>query len=223
MKVEALRGGLIVSVQAAAESVLNTPGTIAVLAECAERNGAVGVRIEGAARIAAVCRVVRVPVVGIIKRSVPGFAPYITPALEDVEAVAEAGAAIVAFDATARRRPDGSTVERLVAAIHARGCIAMADCAQPEDARRAAVAGAEICATTLCGYTEETRGARLPALDLVRALRGLAPLTICEGGIATPEAAAEAFAAGADAIVVGTAITNIDVLVGRFVAATPRA
>ena len=51
---ERLRGGLIVSVQAEAESVLNTPEAIVLLARCAIQNGAVGVRVEGEARISAV-------------------------------------------------------------------------------------------------------------------------------------------------------------------------
>jgi N-acylglucosamine-6-phosphate 2-epimerase len=222
-ELEALRGGLIVSVQAPAGSVLNTPETIAVLARCAEANGAVGVRIEGLERIAAVLQAVRVPVVGIVKRLVRGYEPYITPAIADVEAIAAAGAPVIAFDATARPRPDGSTVEALVAAIHRHGRVAMADCASLEDARAAGAAGADVCATTLCGYTGPTRGTPLPALDLVRALREVAPFTICEGGISSPALAEAAFSAGAQAIVVGTAITNVDALVGAFVAATPRA
>jgi N-acylglucosamine-6-phosphate 2-epimerase len=219
--IEALRGGLIVSVQASADSVLNSPGTIAALSRCAEANGAVGVRIEGVERIAAVCAAVRIPVIGIIKAAIPGFEPYITPRLADVVAVARAGAQIVAFDATPRARPDGSTVEEIVAAIDRLGCVAMADCADAADGLAATRAGATICATTLCGYTPGTHGARLPALELVRALREVARFTICEGGIGTPSAAREAFLAGSDAIVVGTAITNIDALVSNFVAATP--
>jgi N-acylglucosamine-6-phosphate 2-epimerase len=219
---DALRGGLIVSVQAPAGSVLNEPETIALLARCAAANGAAGVRIEGLERIAAVRRAVSLPIVGIVKRSVPGFAPYITPGLADVEAIAAAGAAIVAFDATPRARPDGATVETLVAAIGRAGCVAMADCADEQDGRRATAAGAQICATTLCGYTEPTRGAVLPALDLVRALVPIAGFAVCEGGIGSPAAAGAAFAAGAAAIVVGTAITNVDALVRSFAAATPR-
>lgn len=219
--IDALRGGLIVSVQAQAESVLNSPATIALLARCAEANGAAGVRIEGTERIAAVCAAVRIPVIGIVKAPVPGFEPYITPGLAGVEAVARAGAQIVAFDATRRARPDGSSTAQIVGEIHRLGCVAMADCAEAEDASDATQAGAEICATTLCGYTEGTRGTALPAFALLRELRRFGRFCVCEGGIGTPAAAREAFSAGADAIVVGTAITNVDVLVGRFVAATP--
>lgn len=220
--IDALRDGLIVSVQASADSVLNTPEVIATLARCAEANGAVAVRIEGTERIAAVRAAVRIPVIGLVKLGVDGFGPYITPRLTDVRNIAEAGAQIVAFDATARPRPDGSTIAQIVALIDGLGCVAMADCAEIGDGIAATSAGARICATTLCGYTEGTRGAALPALDLVRSLVPVAEFTACEGGIGTPSVAREAFLAGANAVVVGTAITNIDTLIRGFVAATPR-
>jgi N-acylglucosamine-6-phosphate 2-epimerase len=218
---ERLRGRLIVSVQAYADSVLNTPETIALLARCAVANAAAGVRVEGEARIAAVRAAVEVPIVGIIKREHPGFEPYITSTRAEVGAVARAGAAIVAFDATARARADGSAVADLVAAAHEAGLAAMADCATREDLVAAAEAGADIIATTLAGYTRATAGRSLPALELVRAAAAIHPFAICEGGIATPEDARAAFAAGAAAIVVGTAITNVDALVRRFTAAAP--
>jgi N-acylglucosamine-6-phosphate 2-epimerase len=226
---ERLRGGLIVSVQAEAESVLNTPETIALLARCAVANGAAGLRIEGYERIKAVRAALgsAVPIVGIIKRTHPGFEPYITSTPDEVGEVADAGADIVAFDATARVRPAGATVADLVASAHGFGLLAMADCAIETDCVAATgyTGGtrveADIVATTLAGYTAETRGRSLPDLDLVRALAARHPFTICEGGIGTPGDARAAFAAGASAVVVGTAITNIDVLVRRFAAAAP--
>lgn len=219
MKLERLAGGLIVSVQAGADSLLNTPETIALLARVAERNGACGVRIEGGARISAVRAAVGLPIIGIVKRAYPGFDPYITVTEREVEEAGAAGADIIAFDATLRPRPGGLTTAALIAAIRARGALPMADCADEADARAALERGAAVVATTLCGYTEATRATSLPALDLVRALRGLGAFTICEGGISSPADVGSAFAAGADAVVVGTAITNIDVLVARFVAA----
>jgi N-acylglucosamine-6-phosphate 2-epimerase len=83
----------------------------------------------------------------------------------------------------------------------------------------AQAAGADILATTLYGYTKETRGAELPGLELVRALRQIGCFVICEGGIHAPQAAAEAVRAGADAVVVGTAITNTEWLVREYAAA----
>ena len=217
---ERLSGGLIVSVQAQPDSLLNTPETIALLARVAERNGACGVRIEGAERIAAVRRAVCVPIVGIVKRAYPGFDPYITVTQREIDEVAAAGADIIAFDATLRPRPAG--VAALIAAIRACGALPMADCAELADARAAAADGAAIVASTLCGYTDATRGTALPALDLVRAMRALGTFLVCEGGVASPADVGRAFTAGADAVVVGTAITNVDVLVQRFAGAAPQ-
>lgn len=220
---ERLRGGLIVSVQAETDSPLNGPHAIALLSRVAVANGAVGIRAEGPARIGAVRRAVGVPIVGIVKRAYAGFDPYITASEREIAEVAATGAEIIAFDATGRPRPDGREVEAVVAAIRARGALAMADCATAGDVRRAADAGADIVATTLCGYTEQTRGTPLPALDLVRACASSGAFAVCEGGIATPDDVRAAFAAGANAVVVGTAITNVDALVRRFAGVTPRA
>lgn len=218
-----LRGGLIVSVQAETDSMLRVPETIALLSRVAVANGAVGIRAEGSARLGAVRRAVAVPLIGIVKRAYDGFGPYITPSVREIAEVCASGAEIVAFDATGRARPDGCEVDGVVAAIHARGRVAMADCATEEDARRAAAAGAEIVATTLCGYTPETRGASLPAVGLVGAFAATGAYTICEGGLGTADDVERAFAHGAHAVVVGTAITNVDALVRRFALAAPRA
>jgi N-acylglucosamine-6-phosphate 2-epimerase len=218
----ALRGRLIVSVQAEATSVLNTPETIALLARCAVQNGAAGVRIEGVERVRAVRAAVDVPVIGIIKCEHVGFAPYITSTRAEIAEIAATGAAIVAFDATQRERADAATVAALVAESHARGLVAMADCSDPADAALAAGAGADIVATTLAGYTAATHGRPLPALDVVAAATRHHPFVVCEGGAREPRHVRAAFEAGASAVVVGTAITNVDLLVRRFVAAVPR-
>ena len=218
MNVNALRG-LIVSVQPEASSTLAEPQQVAALAACALANGAVAVRIESAERIAAVrARCPGAAIVGLIKRDVDGFEPYITATLSDVEQVLDAGADAVALDATARPRPDASVLVTSIERIHRRGALVFADCAELSDGRAARAAGADILATTLCGYTRETRDAKLPAFDLVTALKALGhPFVVCEGAIGNPLQASQAFASGADAIVVGTAITNIDLLVRCFV------
>jgi len=217
--IERLRG-LIVSVQAPG-SLLDTPATIALLARVAEANGAAGVRVQGGATIGAVKRAVSVPVIGLVKRSYAGFSPYITPSLREIAEIAAAGADIIAFDATARPRPGGLDVGDLIVAIHDRGALAMADCSSAADGLAAAGAGADVLATTLCGYTEETEGLALPALGVLRELARTGRPAIAEGGVATPADVAAAVAAGAHAVVVGTAITNVDVLVRRFAASIP--
>jgi N-acylglucosamine-6-phosphate 2-epimerase len=221
MILERLRG-LIVSIQPEPDSLLNRPEIVALLARAAVANGAAGVRIEGAERLAAVRAAVDVPIVGLIKRSYPGFAPYITPTADEIDAIVAAGAEIVAFDATPRSRPQGDDVAAMVGRIHARGALAMADCATGAEVRAAAAAGAGIVATTLCGYTEDSRGHRLPALDVLREAVATGAFAILEGGVAAPDEVAAAIAAGAGAVVVGTALTNLDARVRTFAAAAAR-
>jgi N-acylglucosamine-6-phosphate 2-epimerase len=219
---DAMRGGLIVSVQAWHGSALDDPHVIAAMARAAEANGAVALRIEGVEHLRAVRACVALPIVGLIKREYPGFEPYITPTLDEVREVLECGAEIVAFDATSRRRPGGTELRRVIAAIHAEGRLALADCADAADARAATDVGADAVATTLCGYTPETAARRLPALDLVAEFAALRCFRICEGGVRSPREVRAALDAGADAVVVGSAITNVDWLVREFAGAADR-
>ncbi len=213
-----LRGGLIVSVQARAGSALDDPHVLAAMARAAQDNGAAAVRIQGVNNLQAARARVDVPIVGIIKREYEGYEPYITPTLREVSEILACGAEIVAFDATARPHPHGTDVGELIATIHDGGALAMADCALAGDGVAAQAAGADIIATTLCGYTKETAGQVLPAYSLVSAFAKLDVFVICEGGIHAPVSAAAAMQAGADAVVVGTAITNTEWLVKEYVA-----
>ena len=60
-----------------------------------------------------------------------------------------------------------------------------------------------------------------PALGLLSLALGLPPATalICEGGVASAEQARRALDLGADAVVVGTAITGVDLQVAAYVRA----
>ena len=213
---ERLRGGLIVSVQAWPGSAIDDPGVIAAMAEAAVANGAVGVRIQGVANLHAVRERVRAPIIGLIKREYPGFEPYITPTRDEVREILACGADIVAFDATDRLRPQQTSVVQTVSEILEGGALAMADCADAADAICAQAAGAQIVASTLCGYTRSSLDHPLPALHLVAQMRELEAFVVCEGGVHTPAQALAALDAGADSVVVGTAITNIDWLVREF-------
>jgi N-acylglucosamine-6-phosphate 2-epimerase len=221
-----LRGGLIVSVQAWQGSAIDRPAVIAAMARAAQEGGAVAVRVQGVENLEAVRAQVEIPIVGLIKRQYPGFEPYITPTNDEIAAVLECGADIVAIDATGRKRPKGSSVAALIDAIHAAGRIALADCSDAYDASAARSSGADIIATTLCGYTKETAGHPLPALDLVALIRdaaGEGAFIACEGGVHRPAQVRAALDAGASAVVVGTAITNVDWLVREFAGSADRA
>lgn len=221
--IEKLRGGLIVSCQATPGSPLALPQIIAALALTAEQNGAASVRINTPAHIAATKQCVNVPIIGIEKVVSAASDVYITPTLAIARGVAESGADIVAIDATQRPRPKGEKLAELIRRVQTElQRPVMADIAAFDEGIYAADNGASLVATTLCSYTAETRGARIPAFDLLErlAVRLRVPI-VCEGGVATPEDVKRAFDCGAFAVVVGTAITGVGQNVRRFVAAAP--
>jgi len=206
-----LRGGLIVSCQAAPSSPTDSPDILAAFAKSAELAGAVGIRANYARNIAAIRGVTSLPIIGIIKRETPGFEVYITPEFSDAVEVAEAGASIIALDATDRPRPGPLGFREVVSRIHEELRLpVMADVSTFEEGVSAAESDADVIATTMSGYTSYTANklAKGPDIDLVRRLAAaLSKPIICEGRIHTPDEAHEALDAGAYAVVVGTAIT----------------
>jgi N-acylglucosamine-6-phosphate 2-epimerase len=213
---EKLRGGLIVSVQAWDGSAIDRSEVLTAIAQAAVASGAAGIRARNLACLNSMRAAISAPLIGLVKTTYDGFEPYITPTLDDARAVASTGADIVAFDATGRPRPDGSSIADAVRAIVDAGRIAMADCATFEDALRATEAGARIVATTLSGYTPDTSGRTLPDFELLERMTTLDTFVVCEGGVHEPEQLRAALERGADAVVVGTAITNVDWLVRQF-------
>ena len=217
--INALRHGLIVSCQAPPDSPLHNPLVIAAMAQAAMNQGAVGVRIDTPAHIKAVRQQnPTAPIIGLWKQQLPGSEVYITPQFHHATAIASAGADIIAIDATLRDRPDGETIDTLIARIHDElGKPVMADVDTIESAIAAANAGADLVGTTLYGYTTQTTHLPPPGFDLLTQLvEQLDIPAICEGGIASPQMAQEALKLGAYAVVVGTAITGIDLQVKAY-------
>ena len=98
---------------------------MAHIALAAEQGGAVGIRANGPDDIRDIKRTVKLPVVGLLKREIPGSDIYITPELEDVRAIIEAGADVVAMDMTNREnRPERA--EALIQYCHQAGVAVMA-------------------------------------------------------------------------------------------------
>ena len=200
-----LRGFLIVSCQPVVGGPLDRPDIVVGFALAALTSGAAAVRIEGIDNVKAVRGATQAPIIGLIKRDYPGTTVRISATVADIEELADAGADIVAFDATAYPRP--TPAGELLAAIHRRGRVAMADISTAPEAEAAARLGADLIATTLSGYMEgEVPDA--PDLALVRAIAGCGKPVIAEGRIRTPEQASAAIEAGAFAVVVGSAITR---------------
>jgi N-acylglucosamine-6-phosphate 2-epimerase len=223
--IENWRGGLIVSCQAPANSPLNKPEIIAAFAESAELNGAVGVRIDAPENVCAVSRRVNIPVLGIYKQVFDLSDVYITPTFAAAQQILEAGADIIALDATRRRRPGGETLETLVARLRTElDPLLMADVSLFDEGLFAAeMLGVDVISTTLSGYTAETKSMLEPDFRLVeRMAEKLTVPIVCEGRLRSTDDVRRAFDSGAFAVVVGGAITGIDSLVQNFVGATPR-
>jgi N-acylglucosamine-6-phosphate 2-epimerase len=218
---EAIRGRLIVSCQAQEPSPFLATAHMMAMATAAVLGGAVGLRGQGVAHVGAMATL-GVPVIGLVKRSTPGSSVYITPTVADVTALTAAGAGIVAADATGRPRPGGETLAELVAATHAGGALFMADVDGLDAALAAVDAGADLVGTTLAGYTGAGSVPAGPDLALVGAISRRCPVpVIAEGRYRTPAQVEAAFAEGAWAAVVGTAISDPVDSTRRFARACP--
>lgn len=216
---DVIRGRLIVSCQAPAGHALRDTDTLVRVARAALDGGAVAIRcggVGGVADVAAIARAVDAPIIGLTKDGTEGV--YITPTVEAALAVVEAGATVVAVDATGRPRPDGNDLAATIAAVHGAGRLVMADVATLAEGVAAAAAGVDIVGTTLSGYTEDSPRRDGPDLALVAALRERLPDTVivAEGRYHSPAQAASALTAGADSVVVGTAITDPAWVTGIF-------
>ena len=211
--------GLIVSCQALPHEPLHGAEIMARMAVAAAEGGACGIRANTPQDIAAIRRAVDLPIVGLYKEEIPGFPVYITPTLDHAIAIAEAGATVIAIDATNRERPSGS-LATFIAQIHKEtGCPVMADISTFEEGVGVAVAsGADLVATTMSGYTPYSPQMKLPDLELVGQLAAaIEQPVIAEGRYNTPELVRDALARGAHTAVVGGAITRPQEITKRFV------
>lgn len=208
-------GSLVVSCQAQPDNPFHGPAGMTLMARAAALGGAGGIRANGAADIAAIHVAVDLPILGIAKTGDPDGI-YITPTFADAAPLVAAGASIVGVDATLRPRPE--PLPDLIARIHDElGAPVLADVDSLAAGVAAAEAGADLVASTLSGYT----GGPIPAAPDVDLVRSLAVELDCpivaEGRYVTPEDVSAAFAAGATAVVVGTAITNPTAITRRLV------
>lgn len=219
--IASLKRGLIVSCQAIGDNPLCGTGTMPLMALCAARGGASGIRANGAKDIQEIKRLVDIPVIGICKTAPSPDSVYITPDFESARLVSEAGADIIALDATSRPRPGGIRLQDLVHRIkNELGRPVMADVSVFEEGISAAEFGCDIVATTLSGYTQYSRKTHDPDFDLLKRLASeLDVPVIAEGRLWTHEHVLRSFELGAFAVVVGKAITNPMIITRKFIEA----
>lgn len=219
---EKIRGGLIVSCQALKEEPLYSSYIMSRMSYAAMLGGAVGIRANTVEDITEIKKTVDLPVIGIIKEVYGTCNVYITPTMKEIDALVACGVDIIATDCTKRPRPQGQTLEAFFGEVRTRypDQLFMADCSSYEEGMLAAKIGFDLVGTTLCGYTEYTKGAVLPNLELLRELaENCGKPVIAEGGIWSPDQLAAALDTGVLAAVVGTAITRPMDITRRFVAA----
>lgn len=219
---EKIKGGLIVSCQALKEEPLYSSYIMSRMAYAAMLGGASGIRANTVADITEIKKTVNLPIIGIIKEVYGDCEVYITPTMKEIDALVECGVDIVATDATCRERPDGKTLDEFFGEVRKKypNQMFMADCSSYEEGIHAAKIGFDMIGTTMNGYTEYTKDAELPNIDLMKRLsKECGKPVIAEGGIWLPEQLKEALDAGVWAAVIGGAITRPMEITKRFVAA----
>lgn len=220
-KISQIYKKLIVSCQALPDEPLHSSFIMGRMAKAAEEGGACGIRANGREDIEEIKRNVELPIIGIVKNKYADSPVYITPTRREVDALVEAGADIIALDATGSRRPGGMLLDDFVKEIRNRypGLLLMADCSTVEEALHADRLGFDFLGTTLVGYTEQSAGKRIEENDfeIIRQILGMAnhPV-IAEGNINTPQKARRVLEIGCYSVVVGSIITRPQVITRTF-------
>ncbi len=219
---KALKGEVIISCQALPEEPLHSAYIMGRMAYAAMLAGAKGIRANSIVDIQEIKKTVDLPIIGIIKKAYGDNPVFITPTMEEIDALVEEGVEIVALDATSRVRPDGTTIEEAFRKIRAKypNQMFMADCSTFEDAKLAEKIGFDYLGSTLSGYTQETKGAVLPDFTMIeKMVKELDTPVIAEGGISTPEELKRVMDLNVHSAVVGSAITRPYEIAKRFISA----
>ena len=222
-----IRGKVLVSCQgplvAGEPSPFWEPEHMRMFAQAAKNAGCVGFRANTPPNVKAIKEAYPdMPMIGIYKIVEDGSDVYITPNMYAIEALRDLNCEIIALDGTNRKNARGKYAWEFIAEVKEKypNQVLMADIATLEDAKLSAAAGVDIIATTMCGYTENTKELKLVCnFQLLEDIKREIPdkFLICEGKIWTIDDAQKAFDSGADAIVIGTAITNPLAITRRFV------
>jgi len=219
-----IKGTVVVSVQAMPNEPLYLEQCMIGMMKSVVNGGAGALRLAGARDVKNAKKLFNLPIIGLTK---PNIIPknykelvYITPNIKDVIELVEAGADVIATDATQRKRPNNEKLQDLIKYIHINKRLAMADISTLEEGLNAKDLGADIISTTLAGYTLESANspANEPDFELLKQLVEQTQLpVVLEGRIWEPEQVNKAFELGAHCVVIGSAITRPQLITKRFV------
>lgn len=219
-----IKGTVVVSVQAMPNEPLYLEQCMIGMMKSVVNGGAGALRLAGARDVRNAKKLFTLPIIGLTK---PNVIPknykelvYITPNVKDVIELVEAGADIIATDATQRKRPNDEKLKDLIKYIHINKRLAMADISTLEEGLYAKDLGADIISTTLAGYTLESANSPTnePDFELLKQLVEQTNLpVVLEGRIWEPKQVDKAFELGAHCVVIGSAITRPQLITKRFV------
>ncbi|MCJ8013669.1 N-acetylmannosamine-6-phosphate 2-epimerase [Paenibacillus sp. KQZ6P-2] len=220
--IQTMKNKIIVSCQAwPGTPFYGDPRLMRAMAESALMGGAGGIRANGADDIREIKTTVDLPVIGINKLPDKRGVRIITPDFESARVLAEAGADLIAVDATVQSREDEAELQQLIQDIQIRLRLpVMADISNVEEAVRAERLGANVVATTMAGYTSYTKEHKTegPDFELIsRIVEQVNIPVIGEGRFALPSDVCEAIKVrGAHSVVIGTSITAPWEITARF-------
>ena len=208
--------GLIVSCQALQGNPLRDSEILAHMAKAAELGGAKAIRANGVADISAMRKLLSVPIIGINKLVDDTGRTVITPTFESAKAVVDAGADIIALDATFQPSTLREDTQELIRRIHDElGKSVMADISTADEAEHACGIGADLVSTTLAGYLpgrhfeeSERYVPNFALLEEILARPGVTCPVVGEGRFWRVEDMRKALKMGVHALVVSKAITN---------------
>ncbi|MDD6919462.1 N-acetylmannosamine-6-phosphate 2-epimerase [Anaerococcus sp.] len=222
IKIDSLKGKLIVSCQALPDEPLHSSFIMGRMARAAKQGGASGIRANTSEDIKEIQKEVDLPIIGIVKRDYDDSKVYITPTMAEVDELIPTDVDVIALDATSSLRPNGLSLDDFYKEIKSKypDQLLMADCSTVEEAIHADELGFDFIGTTLVGYTDQSKGHRIEADDfaiLREIIKNVSARVIAEGNINTPEKAKRVIDLGAYSVVVGSIITRPQVITKNFV------
>ena len=223
---EKIENEIIVSCQAYEPNPFASVEDMVKMAKAAVMAGTKGLRVNHPDYVSAIRKAVgdEIIIIGIWKMMIDGSDVYITLNMEAVDALVEAGSNIIALDCTDRVNAFGYKGYDLVPLIKEKypDIVIMADCANLKEVKLAKDVGVDIVSCTLSGYTQETSHLKSDTadFDLIKSMSQLEDVfVIAEGKVWTREDAIKCFENGANAVVIGTAITSPWKIAQRFLKA----
>lgn len=219
---EKLKKGLIVSCQALDNEPLHSSFIMGRMALAAKMAGAVGIRANTVSDIKEIKENVDLPIIGIIKKDYDNSEVYITPTMDEVDALVAEGVDIIATDGTNNKRSKNEGLKDFYEEIRAKypDIKLMADCSTVDEAIMADKLGFDYIGTTLIGYTPQSKGDKIDADDfkiLREIIEKVNHPVIAEGNVDKPEKAKRVLELGAFTVVVGGAITRPQNIAKKFV------